>query len=293
MTRPSMPDAARSLYANEMAAARTTTDPATAWRHLERAHIVSQPWAWPHTCNHAAMLAFALRQRDRQEALGQLLRLTPASPAGRSPGPDHDRLARRRRTRLAHRPLPRRQHQTSNRGAHPTHAHPGRPRQRALALNRPGRQPGPTTTVTSRTPPTGRGQLRPRHPDNYARQNHAGRRVRQGQTGASSSNCRSSPRASTCRRRRCARRRRLEDILPATASAPGTWPAWRARPAGARGSCSARTSSVHRPAARPVAHRGAGVHFLSSQLPARPGSRAVARWYSRPRGSVERLGAGN
>ncbi|MCG5212965.1 DUF3703 domain-containing protein [Streptosporangium sp. KLBMP 9127] len=32
-----------------MRAARTVPDPATRWRHLERAHILSQPWPWPHT----------------------------------------------------------------------------------------------------------------------------------------------------------------------------------------------------------------------------------------------------
>ena len=80
MTRHRMPTAHRRLYAQEMAAARATADPEAAWRHLERAHIVSQPWAWPHTRNHAAMLAFALRQRDRREALGQLLRLAVAAP---------------------------------------------------------------------------------------------------------------------------------------------------------------------------------------------------------------------
>jgi hypothetical protein len=80
MTRHSMPAATRTLYNDQMAAARTTTDPGTAWRHLERAHIVSQPWAWPHTRNHAAMLAFALRQRDSREAIGQVLRLAVAAP---------------------------------------------------------------------------------------------------------------------------------------------------------------------------------------------------------------------
>ncbi|MGQ9352670.1 MULTISPECIES: DUF3703 domain-containing protein [Mycolicibacterium] len=42
-------------------------------RHLERAHVVSQPDPWLHTCNHASMLALALRRRDLLKALGQLV----------------------------------------------------------------------------------------------------------------------------------------------------------------------------------------------------------------------------
>lgn len=59
------------------AAARTAAEP---WRHLERAHIVSQPWAWPHTRVHWAMLTCAIRQRDRRELVGQLVRLVVAGP---------------------------------------------------------------------------------------------------------------------------------------------------------------------------------------------------------------------
>ncbi|RFS84352.1 DUF3703 domain-containing protein [Actinomadura spongiicola] len=75
-----MPAQVRDAYAREMAAARTATDPAARWRHLERAHILSQPWPWPHTRNHIAMLALALAQRDRREALGQVMRIVVAAP---------------------------------------------------------------------------------------------------------------------------------------------------------------------------------------------------------------------
>ncbi|MGA9278764.1 DUF3703 domain-containing protein, partial [Ilumatobacter sp.] len=74
-SRSRTPTAVRDLIAAELQAARTTGDP---WRHLERAHIVSQPWAWPHTRVHAAMLAVAIRQRDPREAFGQLVRLAVA-----------------------------------------------------------------------------------------------------------------------------------------------------------------------------------------------------------------------
>ena len=77
-----------AAYAREMGAARTVTDPDTRWRHLERAHILSQPWPWPHTRNHLAMLSLALAERNRREALGQFVRVilaAPGSAAGRYP----------------------------------------------------------------------------------------------------------------------------------------------------------------------------------------------------------------
>ena len=61
----------------ELATARTSADP---WPHLERAHILSQPWAWPHTKVHAVMFRQALGDRDVREVMGQLLRLGVAGP---------------------------------------------------------------------------------------------------------------------------------------------------------------------------------------------------------------------
>lgn len=77
---PRITEQARQVYRDEMTAAKHAADPATRWRHLERAHIVSQPDPWLHTCNHAAMLTLALRQHDRREAIGQVLRLIVAAP---------------------------------------------------------------------------------------------------------------------------------------------------------------------------------------------------------------------
>ncbi|ULN44799.1 DUF3703 domain-containing protein (plasmid) [Mycolicibacterium crocinum] len=71
---------AREGYRREMAAAKDAANPPLRWQHLERAHILSQPDPWLHTQNHAAMLTLALRQRDRREALGQLVRLIVAAP---------------------------------------------------------------------------------------------------------------------------------------------------------------------------------------------------------------------
>ena len=65
------------LIDDAITVARTGTD---AWPALERAHIASQPWAWPHTRVHAAMLRLAWRERDRHEITGQLIRLVVAGP---------------------------------------------------------------------------------------------------------------------------------------------------------------------------------------------------------------------
>src|SRR5262245_23220076 len=68
--------------------ARAAGDQATEWRHLERAHILSQPLAGRHLRTHAAMLGAAARRRDGREVAGQLLRLVlavPGSLTGRYP----------------------------------------------------------------------------------------------------------------------------------------------------------------------------------------------------------------
>lgn len=72
--------AARDLYHREMAAASGAETAEARWYHLERAHILSQPAAWLHTRNHVAMLNLALRQHDRREALGQVVRIVLAAP---------------------------------------------------------------------------------------------------------------------------------------------------------------------------------------------------------------------
>lgn len=82
-TRVPMPPVLRDLI--DAAIAADGPDP---WPALERAHIASQPWAWPHVRVHAAMCRTAWRQRDRHELLAQLVRLAVAAPgslAGRYP----------------------------------------------------------------------------------------------------------------------------------------------------------------------------------------------------------------
>lgn len=50
-------------------------DIGSAWKALERAHIISQPYLGPHLGNHRAMLGYAIEQRDWREVTGQLVRL--------------------------------------------------------------------------------------------------------------------------------------------------------------------------------------------------------------------------
>ena len=77
-------DLAQRLLAEEVTAfdlARATGDSANAWRALERAHIVSQPFLALHLASHWAMLRYALQEHDIKEAWGQCLRLALA-PVG-------------------------------------------------------------------------------------------------------------------------------------------------------------------------------------------------------------------
>jgi hypothetical protein len=110
---PRIPDSARARYHEEMRAATTTSSDDQRWAHLELAHILSQRDPWLHTRNHAAMLMLALRQRDRREAIGQIIRIIAAAPGS---------LSGR---------YPERQHRPRHRRATPTHAHATRPRRPA------------------------------------------------------------------------------------------------------------------------------------------------------------------
>jgi hypothetical protein len=84
-TRPHTTDGTelRAAWAGEIAAARTarsTGDSRGEWTHLERAHILSQPMAWPHARTHGAMFIAALRRRDTRELIGQVFRIIVAAP---------------------------------------------------------------------------------------------------------------------------------------------------------------------------------------------------------------------
>ena len=63
-------------------------DRSSAWAHLERAHILSQPMAGRHVRTHLAMLRLAARTLRPHEVAGQLFRTLVAAPgtwSGRYP----------------------------------------------------------------------------------------------------------------------------------------------------------------------------------------------------------------
>ncbi len=66
---------------NESSYALLRNDYATAWHHLERAHILAQQSPWLHTVSHFKMLACAVRQGNAVEILGQIQRIAVAGPA--------------------------------------------------------------------------------------------------------------------------------------------------------------------------------------------------------------------
>ncbi|MEJ7584647.1 MAG: DUF3703 domain-containing protein, partial [Acidimicrobiales bacterium] len=74
----------RQAYAAERAGADASlarNDVPSAWQHLERAHVIAQPFAVTHVGAHAAMLRLGWRTRDSGEIAGQLVRIAVAGPA--------------------------------------------------------------------------------------------------------------------------------------------------------------------------------------------------------------------
>ncbi|MFZ5638127.1 MAG: DUF3703 domain-containing protein [Pseudomonadota bacterium] len=71
----------RRAWRDEMSAARSAEaagDLATAFGHLERAHIIGQRDIAAHALAHVGMLRIGLRRADAREILGQLLRIPAA-----------------------------------------------------------------------------------------------------------------------------------------------------------------------------------------------------------------------
>ena len=89
--RKQMSSSVRRAFEAEMQQARGAEargDHALCWRSLERAHVMSQPFAVAHVQVHLAMIAVAWRRRDQREVLGQVPRVLLAGPAsllGRAP----------------------------------------------------------------------------------------------------------------------------------------------------------------------------------------------------------------
>ena len=74
----SMPDGLKVNYRKELENYRIEIAKANlqlAWKQLERAHIIGQPWFVQHTYVHWLMLRFGIRMKDKKEILGQLPRL--------------------------------------------------------------------------------------------------------------------------------------------------------------------------------------------------------------------------
>ncbi len=89
----------RPLVDAEIAQARqmrATNDHRAEFYHLERAHILGQASTIEHVRVHALMFAWAVRQREARELVGQALRIVGAAtktifglvPAGNTGGSD-------------------------------------------------------------------------------------------------------------------------------------------------------------------------------------------------------------
>lgn len=77
-----------SVCRNDAKEARLRGDWQRCWQLLEDAHVLSQPWAWPHIQVHGSMLVAGWRSKDMREVQGQILRLVvggPASTIGKYP----------------------------------------------------------------------------------------------------------------------------------------------------------------------------------------------------------------
>ena len=67
-----------SAFLQELAKARhlmAVGDQTQAFRHLERAHILSQAYVWPHVRTHWLMLQLAWQQSDYGAVTGQAIRM--------------------------------------------------------------------------------------------------------------------------------------------------------------------------------------------------------------------------
>ncbi len=74
----SMPAALRPHYRMEIESARrefAVRNYVGSWRHLERAHILGQPYPVTHTAVHLRMFWFGVRLKNLREIVGQIPRL--------------------------------------------------------------------------------------------------------------------------------------------------------------------------------------------------------------------------
>jgi len=73
-----MPKALKPFYREELQQAKSEFDKKhyqQSWRHLERAHILGQPYPYEHTEVHWKMLDFGIKIKNGKEIRGQIPRL--------------------------------------------------------------------------------------------------------------------------------------------------------------------------------------------------------------------------
>ena len=73
-----IPKALKPFYTQELAAARAAFGKEhyhASWHHLERAHILGQPYPLAHTAVHYKMLCFGIKIKSWKEVAGQIPRL--------------------------------------------------------------------------------------------------------------------------------------------------------------------------------------------------------------------------
>jgi hypothetical protein len=74
----SMPARLKPFFRKELVIAEnyfSMNDYRSSWYHLERAHILGQPYPYHHTLVHWKMLLFGIKIKDLREIVGQIPRL--------------------------------------------------------------------------------------------------------------------------------------------------------------------------------------------------------------------------
>jgi hypothetical protein len=74
----SMPGALKPFFLEELEIANNyllNSNFRVSWQHLERAHILGQPYPYHHTLVHWKMLIFGIKIKDPREIIGQIPRL--------------------------------------------------------------------------------------------------------------------------------------------------------------------------------------------------------------------------
>jgi hypothetical protein len=73
-----MPSSLKPFFLKELEIAKnylSNKNFTASWYHLERAHILGQPYPYHHTLVHWKMLLFGIKIKDLKEIIGQIPRL--------------------------------------------------------------------------------------------------------------------------------------------------------------------------------------------------------------------------